>query len=204
VLDDRRAAKQFQVRGDVDGAGTPLSVFAGEPNVVAFHPIGFPGRALRLLTTLTVVDDVWAMIGSSTIRRRGLTFDGGVDFVFFDNQLREGRSAAISELRRQSMAVYLGATEPKSGGPSPTFVRLLDSHTAFAACKELLDQGGAGLIEPLFDGKLPGVASIPPSAFPSDDIADPEGRIFDPTASLNFTVPLLGMIAAASVASARP
>ena len=58
--------------------------------------------------------------------------------------------------------------------------------------------------EPLFDGKLPGVASIPPSAFPSDDIADPDGRIFDPTAGLNFTVPFLGMIAAASVAAARP
>ncbi|MEO7859098.1 MAG: hypothetical protein ABIU05_01440, partial [Nitrospirales bacterium] len=70
--------------------------------------------------------------------------------------------------------------------------------------KELLDQGGAGLIEPLFDGKLPGVTQIPPSAFPSDDIADPDGRIFDPTASLNFTVPILGMIAAASVPAARP
>jgi hypothetical protein len=204
VLDDRKAAKQFQIRGDVEGVGTPLSVFAGEPNVVAFHPIGFPGRALRLLTNLTVVDDVWALIGSSTIRRRGLTFDGGVDIALFDTQLREGRGSAISELRRQSMAFHLGATDPKSGGPNPTFVRLLDPQTAFSACKELLDQGGAGLIEPLFDGKLPGVASIPPSAFPSDDIADPEGRIFDPTAGLNFTLPFLGMIAAASVAAARP
>jgi hypothetical protein len=80
---------------------------------------------------------VWALIGSSTIRRRGLTFDGGVDLALFDNQLREGRGAAISELRRQSMAVYLGATDPKSGGPNPTFVRLLDPHIAFAARKEL-------------------------------------------------------------------
>jgi hypothetical protein len=204
MLDDRKAAKQFQIRDDIEGAGTPLSVFSGEPNVVAFHPIGFPGRALRLLTSLTVVDDVWALIGSSTIRRRGLTFDGGLDLALFDTQLREGRGSAISELRRQSMAFYLGATDPKSGGPNPTFVRLLDPHTAFAACKELLDQGGAGLIEPLFDGKLPGVTSIPPAAFPSDDIADPDGRIFDSTAGLNFTVPFLGMVAAASLATARP
>jgi hypothetical protein len=150
------------------------------------------------------VDDVWALVGSSTIRRRGLTFDGGMDLALFDTQLREGRGAGISELRRQSMAVYLGATDQKSGGPNPTFIRLLDPHTAFAACKELLDQGGAGLIEPLFDGKLPGVTQIPPSAFPSDDIADPDGRIFDPTASLNFTVPILGMTASASVTGARP
>lgn len=203
-LEDRQSAKQFQIRGDATGVGGALSVFAGEPHVVAFHPIGFPGRAFRLLTSLMVVDDVWALIGSSTIRRRGLTFDGGADLALFDTQLREGRGAGISELRRQSMAQYLGATDQKSGGPNPTFIRLLDPHTAFAACKELLDQGGAGLIEPLFDGNVPGVAPIPASAFPSDDIADPDGRIFDPTANLNFTVPILGMIAAASVATARP
>jgi len=192
------------VRGDGTGAGSPLSVFAGEPRLLAFHPIGFPGRAFRLLTSLVVVDDVWALIGSSTIRRRGLTFDGGADLVLFDTQLREGRGLQISELRRKSMAEYLGATDQKNGVPNATFVRLLDPHTAFAACKGLLDQGGAGVIEPLFDGKIEGVTPIPTSAFPSDDLGDPDGRVFDPTTQQDVTAAILGMIAAAAVGAARP
>jgi hypothetical protein len=199
LVEDRQAAKMFDIRE----ADAGLKVFLGEPRVVAFHPIGFPGRALRLMTSLVVVDDVWAMIGSSAIRRRGLTFDGGADLVLFDNQLREGRGVAIADMRRQAMAVHLGVTAQKNGFPDPTFVRLLDPHSAFAACKQLVDQGGAGLLEPLFDGQDPGVTPIPPSAFPSPDIGDPDGRTFDFSTDTNFVTTLLGMIAAATVTGAR-
>jgi hypothetical protein len=46
--------------------------------------MGFPGRTSRLESTVVIVDDVWTMVGSSTLRRRGLSFDGGSDLVFTD------------------------------------------------------------------------------------------------------------------------
>jgi hypothetical protein len=56
--------------------------------VVFFHPIGFPGRPSRIESTVVIVDNTWAMVGSSTFRRRGLTFDGGSDLVFTDTNLK--------------------------------------------------------------------------------------------------------------------
>lgn len=113
--------------------------------VVAFHPIGFPGRPLRLATNIVIVDDVWALIGTSTIRRRGLTFDGGVDVVLFDRTIRDGRGAAIGDLRRRLMAEHLGVKPPAAGEvPQANWVQLNDGPTAFTAIKQLLDRVGPG------------------------------------------------------------
>jgi hypothetical protein len=153
--------------------------------VVAFHPIGLPGRPLRLMTNVVVVDDLWALVGTSAFRRRGLTFDGGLDVSLFDGAIRDGRGAAIATLRRRLMAGHLGAAAPLPPGagapvpvPHPTWVRLADAHGAFSAAQDLLRQGGAGLIEPLWDGRVPGVEPIDPhvTAFPADAVADPDGR----------------------------
>src|SRR5436853_7617428 len=76
--------------------------------VAAFHPVGFPGRASRLESTVVIIDDLWAMVGSSTFRRRGLTFDGGSDLVFSDLDLVDGVSPAIVDFRRKLMASRLG------------------------------------------------------------------------------------------------
>ncbi len=153
--------------------------------VAACHPIGFPGRPLRLTTNIVIVDDVWALIGTSTIRRRGLTFDGGVDVVLFDRSIRDGRGAAIGDLRRRLMAEHLGVKPPATGEvPQANWVQLNDGPSAFTAIKQLLDQGGAGLIEPLWDGRIPGITPIPSSSFPSDDVADPEGRDFNTAVAL--------------------
>jgi hypothetical protein len=151
------AAREYAQRLD---AVARLQQEAGS-RVVAFHPIGFPGRPLRLMTNVVVVDDLWALVGSSAIRRRGLTFDGGLDVALFDSTLREGRGATINALRRRLMAGHLGAAAPPATAagtpapvPHPTWVRLADPHSAFAACQDLLRQGGAGLIEPLWDGRV--------------------------------------------------
>ena len=158
---------------------------AATNRVVAFHPIGFPGRPLRLATNIVIVDDVWALIGTSTIRRRGLTFDGGIDVVLFDRTIRDGRGAAIGDLRRRLMAEHLGVRPPASGEvPAANWVQLNDGPTAFNAIQQLLASGGAGLIEPLWDGRIPGVTPIPPSSFPSDAVADPEGRDFNTAIAL--------------------
>jgi hypothetical protein len=128
------------------------------------------------------------MVGSSAFRRRGLTFDGGLDVALFDSTLRDGRGAAIANLRRRLMAGHLGVTAPAAPAagapapvPHPTWVRLADAHAAFSACQDLLRQGGGGLIEPLWDGRVPGVEPIDPTKtpFPVDDVADPDGRNVD-------------------------
>jgi MFS family permease len=160
--------------------------------VVAFHPIGFPGRPLRLMTPVLVVDDLWAMVGSSTFRRRGLAFDGGLDLALFDTQLREGRGVAIADLRRRLTAGHLNVGPPAAGAvPHPTWVQLADAHSAFAACKSLLDQGGAGLIEPIWDGRVPGRPVIGGDSFPGDDVADPDGRAFNSVVALILAARIL-------------
>jgi len=147
--------------------------------VVVFHPIGFPGRPLRLMTNVIIVDDVWAMLGASTFRRRGLTFDGSLDLVMFDNRIRAGRSLALADLRRRLMSGHLGVAAPVAGTtPHATWVRLADLHSAFAACQELLAHGGSGLISPLWNGIAPGREPTDPAPLLRDDVADPDGRNF--------------------------
>ncbi len=72
------------------------------------------------------------------------------------------------------MALHLGATKPDAGStPSATWVRLGQPSSTFLAVKELLDQGGRGLIQPLWEG-----TPDPPDgpAAQPDDVADTEGR----------------------------
>jgi hypothetical protein len=136
------------------------------------HPIGFPGRPLTIRTTSIVCDDVWCAIGTSAPRRRGFTFDGGSDLVWFDRALTNGRCIPIREYRRALMAQYFGVTPPQIGTtPDPNWTRLAEPHSAFAAVKDLLAQGGRGLVEPLFPGP-----SDDTTIAQSPDIADPEGR----------------------------
>jgi hypothetical protein len=44
----------------------------------------------RIESTTVIVDDCWALVGSSTFSRRGLCFDGGSDIVFTDQQINRG------------------------------------------------------------------------------------------------------------------
>jgi hypothetical protein len=138
--------------------------------LVAFHPMGFPGRPDVIRTTTVIVDDVWCLLGTSVPRRRGFTFDGGTDVVTFDRQLAGGYSSSIRDFRRRLMAIHTGVQAPAAGEtPTSAWVRLGQPRTAFLAIKELLDQGGRGLIEPLWAGTTGAVAQ-------SLDVADPEGR----------------------------
>lgn len=157
--------------------------------VVAFHPVGFPGRPSRLESTVVIVDDVWAMVGSSTFRRRGLTFDGGSDLVFTDFDLVKGRSAAIAAFRRKLLADRLGvpAFTTNSFGtmPDPTFIRLADGVEAFYAVREWLVAGGLGKIERLWNGITPGVTAVPPVSL---DLGNPDGIEFDLLGTLALSV----------------
>jgi hypothetical protein len=151
--------------------------------VVSFHPLGFPGLQSSLESLVVIVDDVWALVGSSSFRRRGLTFDGGSDLVFTDVNLIDGRSPAIARFRRDLMAARLGISASDIGvlgspEPHPTFVRLNEGVNAFYAIREMLQAGGLGKIERLWNGRMRG-APPTPTPLPSLEIVNPDGLDFD-------------------------
>jgi hypothetical protein len=147
---------------------------AAPKRVAVYHPVGFPGRPEVIRGMVVVVDDVWALAGSSSFSRRGLTFDGSVDVALLDRQLREGVSAAVRDLRRRAMARTLGVVPPTGGETaSANWVRTLQPRSAFELVREIVDRGGDGLVEPLWRG-------LPETELPALDrqIADPDGRGF--------------------------
>jgi len=144
--------------------------------VIAYHPIGFPGRPEVRRGSLVAVDDVWALVGTSTWSRRGLTFDGSVDVSFVGAALRDGVSSGVADLRRAAMARVLGVAPPAPGSadtPDPRWVQLAQPSSAFRLMADTLARGGDGLLEPLWPG-------LPETDLPALDasIADPDGRGF--------------------------
>ncbi|MEN8202287.1 MAG: hypothetical protein ABFS28_06805 [Bacteroidota bacterium] len=150
--------------------------------VTLFHPIGFPGRPLRIMHNLVIVDDIWMFAGSGSFNRRGLLFDGNLSLVCFDRQIERGRSRSIRDFRRKLLENYLGVTpnpgSPPEAFPHPNKVRLGDLNETFFAVRDMLEQGGSGLIEGLFDGVVTGEDPVQPSGFPHRDLADPDGTSF--------------------------
>jgi hypothetical protein len=148
---------------------TPLP----DTQAVVFHPIGFPGRFSRVETNVVVIDDIWAMVGGCTVRRRGLTFDGSSDMVVTDTLIENGRSAAIRDLRRGLLANRLGIPIDSS---QPSFLALSDAATAFRLVHDAVAAGGLGDISPVWDGTAPGVTPALPLSI---EQANPDGRDLD-------------------------
>jgi hypothetical protein len=169
---------------------TPFGSPASSSQFVVFHPIGFPGRSARVETNVVVIDDIWAMIGGCTIRRRGLTFDGSSDLVFTDTLIENGRSAAIRDFRRALLANRLGIPIDST---QPSYVALSDANTAFGVVQDALSGGGLGKIAPIWDGTAPG--DTPATPLPVDQ-ANPDGRNFD-----EFTAALVSVLGIGSGAA---
>jgi hypothetical protein len=135
--------------GDPQG-GKPSQLPTAQ--AVGFHPIGFPGRYSRVESTVVIVDDRWALIGGSTFRHRGLTFDGSSDLVLTDTLLRSGRSPAIRNFRRTLLAARLGIPADQE---HPSFVQLADGRQAFGLIRQTLQSGGLGKIDLWWNGATP-------------------------------------------------
>jgi len=105
--------------------------------------------------------------------------------VCFDRQIESGRSRAIRNFRRQLLENHLAAApipgSPPADFPHPNQARIADLHEAYFAVRDTLDQGGSGLIQPLWDGSVTGQTPIPPASFPHRDLADPDGVGFPST-----------------------
>ncbi len=147
---------------------------AAPKQVIAYHPVGFPGRPEVIRGTVGVIDDVWALVGSSSFSRRGLTFDGSIDLAFVDKTITQGSSRSIRILRRNVMARTLRLTPPVPGEtPNANWVRLFQPSSAFDLLREIVARGGDGLLEPLWAG-------LPETELLALDraIADPDGRGF--------------------------
>lgn len=152
--------------------------------VVAFHPVGFPGRQSNLESTVVIVDDVWAMIGSSSFRRRGLTFDGGSDLVFTNMERINGKSPAITNFRKKLLAARLGIIPKETNDfgtmSSASFVRLQDGVEAFYLIRAYLKAGGLGKIARLYNAPKPSV--LEDSTPDVDELIDwmnPDGEEFN-------------------------
>jgi hypothetical protein len=172
--------------GDPTASPAQLAALADDATV-GFHPIGFPGRSSRIETTVVIVDDRWLLIGGSTFRRRGLTFDGSSDLVLTDTQLENGRSPAIRNFRRTLLAARLGIPADQE---HPSFVQLFDGQRSFALIRQILQGGGLGKIDLWWNGRTPGIT---PAAALNLDQANPDGRSFD-----LLTANVVATIAAAS------
>lgn len=146
--------------------------------VAAFHPIGFPGRPAVVRSTVLIVDDVYALVGSSHFRRRGMTFDGAVDVASIDRALNaRGTSAAIARFRQELMANKLGVRVPPGPATSTAlWTRLAEPESAFDVLADLLPTGGLGRCSPVWAGPTDTLV-IPQS----DAISDPDG--VDPNGS---------------------
>jgi hypothetical protein len=145
---------------------------AAPGQVLAFSPVGFPGRWSAIRSTTVLVDDVYALVGASHFRRRGMTFDGGVSVASMDRQLDGwGVSASIASFRQMLVACKLGVDVPS--GPAATtalWTRLARPESMFAALTELLAEGGQGYCSPVWAG--PTDTTVIPQ---TDDISDPNG-----------------------------
>jgi hypothetical protein len=167
-------------------AGTVPAPGGGtRPRVVVAHPVGVPGRPLVIRTATVVVDDVWMITGTSTLSRRGLTFDGGNDIVLADWSLNRSAGAAIRAHRVALMSSHLGtgpgtsgtpggAPASSVGAPDAAYVQLREGLSAHAAFADVLASGGRGKLLPLWSGPDPNapdaVLAHPPA------VADPDGR----------------------------
>lgn len=67
-----------------------------------------PARSLHQSSTTVIVDDAYALTGSTHLWRRGLTFDSSVAVSMFDESLERGRPQEIRAFRRSLIASRLG------------------------------------------------------------------------------------------------
>jgi hypothetical protein len=148
--------------------------------IVCFHPIGFPGRPDNIENNIIIVDDQWALTGSSAMRRRGLTFDGNTDLVFTDYDTINGHAVSIRQMRKQLFALRLGITGNATG--STIAVLLEDPLQTFKLIREMLVAGGLGKIERLWNGRTEGITFAEPTI--DRLVANPEGNEFNLVSTL--------------------
>jgi hypothetical protein len=88
---------------------------------------------VRLASTTLIVDDVYALTGTTHLSRRGLTFDASVAVAAFDEQLVGDCAREVRDFRRALMAGRLGLDLALLPDEPPAL---------FDAIRRLVDTGG--------------------------------------------------------------
>jgi hypothetical protein len=81
---------------------------AGDDRLAVFYPSAATGRSLRICSTTVIVDDAYALTGTTHLWRRGLSFDSSLSVAVFDDRLEDGRPKEVRTFRRRLMAGRLG------------------------------------------------------------------------------------------------
>jgi hypothetical protein len=109
------------------GAGGALGL-AGGDRVAVFAPSAGQGRSLRLSATTVIVDDAYALTGSTHLWRRGLSFDGSLAAAVFDEKLAGGRPMEIAAFRRTLLAGRLGLPALRVPDDPPALVQAIQAY----------------------------------------------------------------------------
>jgi hypothetical protein len=80
----------------------------GDDRLAVFYPSAATGRSLRICSTTVIVDDAYALTGTTHLWRRGLSFDSSLSVAVFDDRLEDGRPKEVRTFRRRLMAGRLG------------------------------------------------------------------------------------------------
>ena len=95
-----------------------------------FSPGVGPDRAERLASTSVIVDDTFALTGTTHLSRRGLSWDSSLAASVFDERLVDGRPQDVRSFRIQLLADRLGiaaARLPVDGAELVKAIRDLDA-----------------------------------------------------------------------------
>ncbi|NWK95835.1 hypothetical protein DM806_09125 [Sphingobium lactosutens] len=119
-----------RVRADALKSALTALDAAAPGRFATFCPSAGAGRSLRLMTTVVIVDDMFAMVGSTHLSRRGLSFDSSLSAALFDEQMVDGRCQAIVDLRRALIGARLGLDTGLVPDEGSALVRAVTSLTA--------------------------------------------------------------------------
>lgn len=130
-----RDAAMNEALAALQGGSTGTAVPTLEERVATFSPGAGPGRSLRIASTSVVIDDAYAFAGTTHLWRKGLSFDSSYSVAAFDDRIRDGRPAMLTDFRRRLLAGRLGVELPSLPDDPAEIVR---------AVRDLSSRGGFG------------------------------------------------------------
>lgn len=84
---------------------------AASGRVAVFAPGAGAGRSVRFASTTVIIDDAYALTGTTHLSRRGLTFDSSLAVAVFDEHIVDGRPREVRQFRRRLLGGRLGVPE---------------------------------------------------------------------------------------------
>ena len=156
------------------GGASGVTAAQRAERVAVFSPSAGPGRSLRLSATTVIIDDAYALTGTTHLWRRGLSFDSSLAVAVFDESLTGGRPTEVRRFRLTLIAERLSM---------PLALVPEDPQQLVAALRRLVAHGGLGR---LTTEKI-NAPDPAPTPVDRDDMWDRDGTWqapFDPVAWL--------------------